>query len=127
LHKLGLPVPRPYLLCEDDSVIGTAFYVMDFAAGRVFWEPHMPDMSAQDRGGIFSAMNGFMADLHSAGYETAGLADFGKPEGYVARQIARWSKQYKASETSKHRQHGPADGLAARCRSIVRPGLAGAR
>jgi aminoglycoside phosphotransferase (APT) family kinase protein len=101
LHKLGLPVPRPFLLCEDDSVIGTAFYVMDFAAGRVFWEPHMPGVSAQDRGGIFSAMNGFMADLHSAGYETAGLADFGKPEGYVARQIARWSKQYKASETSK--------------------------
>jgi aminoglycoside phosphotransferase (APT) family kinase protein len=101
LHKLGLPVPRPYVLCEDDGVIGTAFYVMDFAAGRVFWEPHMPGLSAQDRAGIFSAMNGFMADLHSAGYETAGLADFGKPEGYVARQIARWSKQYKASETSK--------------------------
>ena len=101
LHKLGLPVARTFVLCEDEGVIGTEFYVMDFAAGRVFWEPHMPGVEAQDRVGIFDAMNRFMADLHSVDYRAAGLADFGKPEGYVARQIARWSKQYRASQTQK--------------------------
>ena len=101
LHKLGLPVARTFVLCEDEGVIGTEFYVMDFAAGRVFWEPHMPGVEAQDRVGIFDAMNRFMADLHSVDYTAAGLADFGKPEGYVARQIARWSKQYRASQTQK--------------------------
>lgn len=101
LHKLGLPVPRPFVLCEDDAVIGTAFYVMDFAAGRVFWEPHMPALAPDERGAIFDAMNGFMADLHTVDYMAAGLSDFGKPDGYVARQIARWSRQYKASETGR--------------------------
>ena len=101
LHRLGLPVARPHVLCEDDSIIGTTFYVMDFAAGRVFWEPHMPGLEAGERAGIFDAMNRFMAELNSVDYEAAGLGDFGKPEGYVARQIARWSKQYKASETQK--------------------------
>jgi aminoglycoside phosphotransferase (APT) family kinase protein len=101
LHEQGLPVARPHVLCEDDSVIGTAFYVMDFAGGRVFWEPHMPGVPAEDRAAIFASMNRFMADLHSVDYMAAGLGGFGRPEGYVARQVARWSKQYTASQTGK--------------------------
>lgn len=100
LHKQGLPVAKPHLLCEDENVIGTAFYIMDFVGGRVFWEPHMPGINAEQRTNIFSAMNRFMAQLHSVDVEQAGLSDFGKAEGYVSRQIKRWSQQYKASETT---------------------------
>ncbi len=99
LHRLGLPVARPHLLCEDASIIGTAFYVMDFVPGRVFWEPHMPGIAGHERAAIFGELNSFMARLHSINVEQAGLADFGRAEGYVARQIKRWSEQYRASET----------------------------
>ena len=99
LHGQGLPVAKPHLLCEDPGIIGTAFYVMDFVAGRVFWEPFMPGISGDERAGIFGELNGFMADLHSVDIKAAGLADFGRAEGYVARQIRRWSEQYRASET----------------------------
>jgi aminoglycoside phosphotransferase (APT) family kinase protein len=99
LHKQGLPVARPHLLCEDDSIIGTAFYVMDFVGGRVFWEPYMPGISGTERAAIFNQLNSFMAKLHCVDVDAAGLNDFGRPEGYVARQIKRWSQQYKASET----------------------------
>jgi aminoglycoside phosphotransferase (APT) family kinase protein len=87
------------VLCEDDGIIGTAFYIMDFVPGRVIWEPHVPGVSGTERAAIFAALNITIADLHDVDYAAAGLADFGRPEGYVARQVRRWSEQYRASET----------------------------
>jgi aminoglycoside phosphotransferase (APT) family kinase protein len=101
LHPLGFPVPRPRLLCDDESVVGTAFYVMDFAQGRVVWEPRVPGVEEGERAAIFDALNATIAWLHSIDPAAAGLADFGRAEGYVARQIRRWSEQYRASETEK--------------------------
>jgi len=99
LHGLGFPVARPHVLCEDESVIGTAFYVMDFVQGRVIWQPYVPDVPAGERAGIFDALNATIARLHDVDYRAAGLGDFGRPEGYVARQVKRWSEQYRASQT----------------------------
>ncbi|MEO1159688.1 MAG: phosphotransferase family protein [Pseudomonadota bacterium] len=101
LNAQGLPVAKPHLLCEDASIIGTEFYVMDFVDGRVFWEPFMPGISGAERAGIFDELNAFMANLHAVDIDAAGLTGFGRPEGYVARQIKRWSEQYRASETEK--------------------------
>jgi aminoglycoside phosphotransferase (APT) family kinase protein len=95
----GFPVPRPLAWCEDESVIGSAFYLMSHVAGRVFWEPAMPGSTATERAGVYDAMNATLARLHLFDPAELGLSDFGRPEGYVARQIARWSKQYRASET----------------------------
>jgi aminoglycoside phosphotransferase (APT) family kinase protein len=99
LAATGFPVARPLLLCEDTSVVGTAFYVMAFAHGRVFWEPHMPASTAAERAAVYDNLNATIARLHTTSIEAAGLADFGRPEGYVARQVRRWSEQYKRSET----------------------------
>jgi aminoglycoside phosphotransferase (APT) family kinase protein len=101
LHAQGFPVPQPLLYCDDASVIGTPFYLMDHVAGRVFWEPHMPDATVAERAALYDAMNATLARLH--GYDPAalGLADFGRGESYVARQVERWSKQYRASETER--------------------------
>jgi aminoglycoside phosphotransferase (APT) family kinase protein len=101
LHGVGFPVARPYVLCEDESVIGTAFYVMDCVDGRVLWDQSLPGMSASERGAIWDELNRVIAQLHKIDYEAAGLADFGKPGDYVARQVSRWSKQYQASATQK--------------------------
>ncbi len=101
LHPLDFPVARPHLFCADDSIIGTAFYVMDFVDGRVIWEPHVPGVAADERAAVYDSLNETIARLHLVDVGAAGLADFGKPQGYVARQVARWSKQYKASQTSK--------------------------
>jgi aminoglycoside phosphotransferase (APT) family kinase protein len=99
LGKGGFPVPRTHVLCEDEGVIGRAFYLMDYVEGRVFWEQSLPGMSARERGAIYDEMNRVIAALHAVDYIAAGLADFGKPGNYLARQIARWSKQYRSSET----------------------------
>ena len=99
LSAHGLPVPAPRLLCEDDSVVGTMFYVMEFVDGRVFWEPHLPTLEPAERAAIYDSMNATLAALHNFDYAAAGLGDFGKPGNYFARQISRWSQQYKASET----------------------------
>ena len=88
------PVGQPLLLCEEPHVIGTAFYVMEHVEGRIFWDPTLPELSREARRPLFVAMAETLADLHSVDYVSIGLADFGKPEGYVARQLARWSKQY---------------------------------
>ncbi|WP_342642750.1 phosphotransferase family protein [Rhodoligotrophos ferricapiens] len=101
LHAQGFPVARPYVLCDDDSVIGTAFYIMDFVDGRVFWEPFAPGISPKERGAIYDSLNATIARLHSFDYNAIALGDFGKAQGYVARQIKRWSEQYRASETKK--------------------------
>jgi aminoglycoside phosphotransferase (APT) family kinase protein len=99
LHAQGFPVAKPLCLCEDDSVAGTAFYVMSFADGRVFWEPQMPDSNPTERAAVYDAMNATIAKLHSFDPAEIGLGDFGRGENYVARQIDRWSKQYRASQT----------------------------
>ncbi|MBU6297358.1 MAG: phosphotransferase family protein [Alphaproteobacteria bacterium] len=99
LHPTGFPVARPYLLCEDDGVIGTMFYVMECVEGRIFWDGALPDVARAERRAIYDAMNETLARLHGIDYPAIGLGDYGKAGNYIARQIARWSKQYQASET----------------------------
>ena len=101
LHAQGFPVAAPVLYCADESVAGTAFYLMSFVEGRVFWEPQMAGSDAQERTAVYDAMNATIARLHSFDPDGIGLADFGRGENYVARQVERWSKQYRASETEK--------------------------
>ena len=101
LHPTGFPVAKPYLLCEDESIIGTMFYVMDNVEGRIYWGPLLPDQTPQQRRAIYDAMNQTFAKLHNMDWEKLGLQDFGKPGNYVGRQVARWTKQYKASETER--------------------------
>jgi len=96
-----VPVAKTWCLCEDDAVIGSAFFVMDFVDGRVFWNGLLPDMTNAQRAAIYDEMNRVIASLHKVDYAAVGLADYGKPGNYFARQISRWSKQYQASETEK--------------------------
>ena len=99
LHERSdVPVAQPLLLCEDATVIGTGFYVMQHVEGRIFWDPTLPELARADRAPIFDAINDVIARLHSVAPQAVGLADFGRAEGYVARQFSRWSKQYLADE-----------------------------
>jgi len=99
LADSGVPVPRMHLLCEDESVIGRAFYVMQFVPGRVLWDQSLPDMTRAQRGAIYDEMNRVIAALHKLDVARLSLADFGRPGNYFERQIGRWSKQYLASVT----------------------------
>lgn len=101
LHPLGFPVAKPYGLCEDVSVIGTMFYVMDMVEGRILWDPTLPDCTPDERRAIYDAKVETFAKLHTIDWRAAGLEGYGKEGDYVARQIHRWSKQYVASETTK--------------------------
>ena len=101
LGRAGMPVPRTYCLCEDESIVGRSFYVMEYVEGRVLWDQSLPGMTSPERGAIYDEMNRVIAALHGLDYRAAGLADYGKPGNYFARQIARWSRQYRASETEK--------------------------
>ena len=101
LHGIGFPVAKTYCLCMDDAIIGTAFYVMDYVAGRVLWEPSLPQMGKEQRGAYFDELNRVIALLHSVDYAAIALADYGKPGNYIERQINRWTKQYRASETER--------------------------
>ena len=94
-----VPVPQMLALCEDEAVIGRAFYIMEFMQGRVLWDQTLPDMSQAGRGAIYDEMNRVIAALHSVDYAARGLAGYGKPGNYFERQIGRWSKQYQASIT----------------------------
>ena len=96
LGKTGFPVPHIHGLCEDDSVIGTPFFVMDMVDGRIVWEAHFPDMDRAARAAHFDAMNATIAALHNHDPAAIGLGDYGRPTGFVERQVARWSKQYVA-------------------------------
>jgi aminoglycoside phosphotransferase (APT) family kinase protein len=98
LAGTDVPVPRAHLLCEDAAVIGTAFFVMDYVPGRIMVDPLLPDQSRDERAAIFDSMIDTMARLHKVDYRTVGLEGFGRPDGYIARQIARWTRQYKAAE-----------------------------
>jgi len=94
-----VPVPKPYALCQDDQVIGTTFYIMEFTAGRVLADPRMPGISPADRGKIFDSMNDVLARLHKVDPAKVGLADYGRSGQYIARQVARWSRQYAELKT----------------------------
>jgi aminoglycoside phosphotransferase (APT) family kinase protein len=99
LHGTGVPVAQMHVLCDDESVIGRAFYVMEFVQGRVLWDQALPDMSPTERRAIYLEMNRVIAALHAVDYKAQGLESFGKPGNYFDRQIGRWSKQYVASAT----------------------------
>jgi len=99
LRPTGFPVPRPYGLCEDPEVIGSKFFVMSLADGRSLWNGALPNSTPDERRQIYHAMIDTMADLHLKDPDAIGLSDFGKPTDYCARQIARWTKQYRLSET----------------------------
>lgn len=99
LSASAVPVARMLAPCEDETVIGRAFYVMEHVEGRVLWDPSLPDMTPAQRASVYDEMNRVIAALHRIDVGAIGLADFGKPGHYLARQIARWSRQYEASET----------------------------
>ena len=99
LYGTDVPVPRMHVLCEDESVIGRAFYVMECMQGRVLWDQSLPGMTPTERGAIYNEMNRVIAALHSVKFADRGLASYGKPGNYFDRQIGRWSKQYVASIT----------------------------
>ena len=99
LHGSEVPVPQMHLLCEDESVIGRAFYVMEFMPGRVFWEQSLPEIETSQRAAYYDEMNRVIAALHRVDVNAVGLSGYGKPGNYFERQIGRWSKQYQASVT----------------------------
>jgi aminoglycoside phosphotransferase (APT) family kinase protein len=129
LRHTAVPVAQMHVLCEDESVIGRAFYVMEHVSGRVLWDQALPGMAPAERGAIYNEMNRVMAALHTVDVQAAGLAGYGKPGNYFERQIGRWSKQYLASITQDipemHRlidwlpQHIPAMARDERLVSVV--------
>jgi len=98
LSGTGVPVPRALCYCDDVTVAGTPFYLMEYVEGRIFWNPALPGLSPAERGPIYDEMNRVIAAIHAVDPDAVGLGDFGRRENYVARQIERWSKQYRASE-----------------------------
>ena len=101
LGQIGFPVAPARALCLDEAVIGSMFYVMDEVSGRVFWEPAMPESNPAERAAVYDAMNAALARLHRLDPDELGLGDFGRRDGYVARQITRWSRQYEQSKTEE--------------------------
>ncbi|MDP5064516.1 MAG: phosphotransferase family protein [Haliea sp.] len=100
LQNTDVPVPKTYVLCEDESVIGSMFYIMEYMDGRILWDPVLPDAKDNaERSAIYDSMNQAMAALHNVNVESVGLTNFGKPGNYFERQLARWTRQYRASET----------------------------
>ncbi len=99
LYPTGFPVARPYALCADDSVAGAMFYVMDCVEGRILWDGSLPDLAPEERRAVYEAKIATLAKLHTTDYAAIGLHDYGKAGNYFARQIDRWTKQYKLSET----------------------------
>ncbi len=101
LHGHGVPVAQPLALCTDEAVIGAMFYVMAHVDGRIFWDPSLPDLSTAQRGAYYDEIMRVLAALHGIDVGAVGLGDFGKPGNYFERQIATWTKQYRASETQR--------------------------
>ncbi len=99
LKNFNVPVPATLLFCEDSSIIGTEFFVMEMIEGRVFHDPGLPGLDPEERSIFFEDFIRILAKLHSLDFETMGLSNFGRPEGYLERQVERWSKQYEASKT----------------------------
>ncbi|MEO5641315.1 MAG: phosphotransferase family protein [Sphingomicrobium sp.] len=101
LHPTGFPVPRPFGLCLDEAVIGSAFYVMELVAGRNHWDGPLPGMAPTERRATYEAMIDTLAALHSVDPVAVGLGDYGRPGNYFERQVARWTRQYRASQTAE--------------------------
>jgi aminoglycoside phosphotransferase (APT) family kinase protein len=99
LHPLGFPVPRPLALCDDPAVIGAIFYLMELAAGRAYADGALPGFSTEQRGSVYYQLVDTLADLHVIDPAAAGLSDYGKPGNYFERQVVRWTKQYRDSQT----------------------------
>ena len=99
LADTPVPVPAMRVLCDDDSIIGSMFYVMDFLDGRIFWDASLPEQTPEERSAIYDNMNKVLADLHNVDVDAVGLSDYGRPGNYFERQLSRWTKQYRASET----------------------------
>ena len=99
LYGTDVPVAQPFCLCTDENVLGSMFYVMGYVAGRNFWDPQLPGLTPEERAAIYDEMNRVLVALHTLDFAAHGLADYGKPGNYFARQIGRWSKQYRASQT----------------------------
>ncbi len=99
LAGTDVPVATPRHLCTDDSVIGSWFYIMDYVEGRIFWDPALPEAGNSERAAMYHEMNRVLAAIHSVDLRTQGLEDYGRPGNYFQRQVSRWTKQYKASET----------------------------
>jgi aminoglycoside phosphotransferase (APT) family kinase protein len=98
--QAGVPVPRVHAICTDFAILGSLFYVMDFVPGRTFWDPRVPELSPEDRSRLFDSMNRVIAAIHDLDPESVGLADFGPQHSYLARQVSRWTKQYRAAEAT---------------------------
>ncbi len=101
LKDSAVPVARPHALCEDAAVVGTPFFVMDYVPGRNFWDARLPGLMPAERGAIYDEMNRVLAALHAVDPVAVGLADYGRPGNYFARQVARWTKQYRATQTQR--------------------------
>ncbi len=101
LAATDVPVAKAHALCEDESVIGTAFYIMDYVGGRILWDPKLPGMTNGERAAIFDEMNRVIAALHRVDHVAVGLEGYGRPGNYLERQVARWTKQYRAAETER--------------------------
>jgi aminoglycoside phosphotransferase (APT) family kinase protein len=101
LHGSSVPVPKPICYCADESVVGTPFYLMEYVTGRIFWSAELANLTPRERHEVYDEMNRVIAAIHSIDPDRVGLSDFGKRENYVARQIDRWSRQYRASATER--------------------------
>ena len=118
LAETDVPVPKAVLFCDDRSVIGTPFYLMERLRGRIFWEPTLPELPREARAGIYEGMIDALARLHLADWQAIGLEGFGRPGNYFARQIGRWTKQWEGSRTATTR---PSTGLPNGCPRTFRP------
>jgi aminoglycoside phosphotransferase (APT) family kinase protein len=101
LETQGFPVPRMLALCEDESVVGSVFFLMDFIDGRIFWDPSLPELSRDERAAVYDQQNATLVKLQKIDLAAAGLSDYGKPGNYFERQWQRWSEQYRASATTE--------------------------
>jgi aminoglycoside phosphotransferase (APT) family kinase protein len=101
LAESGVPVPRTFHLCNDESIIGSVFFIMEYIEGQIYWDPTLPDLSNQERRNTYQEMCRVLAKLHQVDIDAAGLSDYGRPGDYFARQIKRWTQQYFASQTEK--------------------------
>ncbi len=101
LENTAVPVAHAYCLCDDDSVIGSMFYIMSYEPGRIFWDPALPELDREERAPIFNEIIRILAAMHDVNVNQVGLGDYGKPGNYFERQLSRWVKQYRAAETDK--------------------------
>jgi len=104
LRDTDVPTARMYALCEDEAIIGTPFFVMEYVDGRIFWNVQLPEVARDERHAVYDELARVLAAIHAVDIESVGLADYGRPDAYVARQVSRWTKQYLASQTADVRQ-----------------------